>query len=52
MFQGPCQDAVPYFESSVHWKKKNKKKKEEENGTCTYIHTYIEKISMYYSLVV
>jgi len=42
MFQGPCQDAVPYFESSVHWKKK-----QEENGTCTYIHTYIHRENLY-----
>ncbi len=39
MFQGPHQDALPYFESLWYMEKKNNKKKEEENGTC--VHTYI-----------
>jgi hypothetical protein len=53
MFQGPCQDAVPYFESSVHWKKKTRRKRKKKMARVhTYIHTYIEKIFMYYSLVV
>jgi ABC-type multidrug transport system ATPase subunit len=37
MFQGPRQDALPYFESLWYMRKK----REEENGPCvhTYIHT-------------
>ncbi len=43
MFQGPRQDALPYFESLGYVEKEE----EEEEGTCvhtcihTHIHTYI-----------
>ncbi len=45
MFQGPCQDALPYFESSVHGKKKTRRK--WHVYIHTYIHTYIHRENLY-----
>ncbi len=39
MFQGPCQDALPYFESLWYMeKKKQEEKRRRKWHMCTYIH--------------
>ncbi len=46
MFQGPRQDALPYFESLWYMGKK-KKKKMAHVYIHTYIHTYIHRENLY-----
>jgi ABC-type multidrug transport system ATPase subunit len=42
MFQGPRQDALPYFESLGYVEKEEEEEEEEEEeGTC--VHTYIHR---------